>query len=629
MGDHLQSLGSEAEGLESNVKDELCMDIDPPFSENSATADDWRKALSKVVPAVVVLRTTACRAFDTEAAGASYATGFVVDKLRGIILTNRHVVKSGPVVAEAMFVNREEIPVYPIYRDPVHDFGFFRYDPAAIQFHVYEEIPLAPESACVGLEIRVVGNDSGEKVSILAGTLARLDRDAPHYKNGSPVIDWQGRAVALNAGSKSSSASAFFLPLERVVRALKFLQNSRDLSCNKWEAVSIPRGTLQVTFLHKGFDETRRLGLQSETEQMVRHASPPGETGMLVVDSVVPGGPAYNCLEPGDVLVRMNGKVSHFVTLIGIELLTEVHVQDLHSITPDYFLEVSGAVIHPLSYQQARNFRFNCGLVYVTEPGYMLFRAGVPRHAIIKKFAGEEISQLEELISILSKLSRGARVPLEYVSYTDRHRRKIPQSIAVTIDAVDWIIETVKEVQQKEERRRVSFKRSFRNSSSCYLVEYFLNTKGSFLKISVLKNNMMKTVIIPEEEKANGWSEFLRCLNSTMKREQAIDNENRAQQKADTSNGKVLNQRSWANVVKEPWKPITNQNSRRRDRSGVFSGERQLEYSGNRRYQSLLQEMEGGSKKRGTLAIMKKSKKRGLKSREGCQVARRKKLPVR
>lgn len=27
----------------------------------------------------------------------------------------------GPVVAEAMFVNREEIPVYPIYRDPVSE----------------------------------------------------------------------------------------------------------------------------------------------------------------------------------------------------------------------------------------------------------------------------------------------------------------------------------------------------------------------------------------------------------------------------------------------------------------------------------------------------------------------------
>ncbi|XP_024977821.1 protease Do-like 7 isoform X2 [Cynara cardunculus var. scolymus] len=472
MEDSSERLESEP----SEMKDELSMEIDPPFNENHATAEDWRKALHKVVPAVVVLRTTACRAFDTESAGASYATGFVVDKRRGIILTNRHVVKPGPVVAEAMFVNREEIPVYPIYRDPVHDFGFFRYDPAAIQFLSYEEIPLAPEAACVGLEIRVVGNDSGEKVSILAGTLARLDRDAPHYKkdgyndfntfymqaasgtkggsSGSPVIDWQGRAIALNAGSKTSSASAFFFPLERVVRALNFLQKGRDSCQGKWEAVTIPRGTLQATFLHKGFDETRRLGLQSETEQLVRHASPLSETGMLVVDSVVPGGPAYKHMEPGDVLVRMNGEViTQFLRMetslddsVGqnVELeferggrpfTVQLMVQDLHSITPNYFLEVSGAVIHPLSYQQARNFRFHCGLVYVSEPGYMLFRAGVPRHAIIKKFAGEDISHLEDFVNVLSKLSRGARVPLEYISYLDRHRKK---SVLVTVDRHEW-----------------------------------------------------------------------------------------------------------------------------------------------------------------------------------------------
>ncbi|CAA0841081.1 Protease Do-like 7 [Striga hermonthica] len=474
----MERLGSEAAlaGMETSMKEDLSMEIDPPFKENLATAEDWRRALNKVVPAVVVLRTTACRAFDTESAGASYATGFVVDKSRGIILTNRHVVKPGPVVAEAMFVNREEVTVYPIYRDPVHDFGFFRYDPSAIQFLSYEEIPLAPEAACVGLEIRVVGNDSGEKVSILAGTLARLDRDAPHYKkdgyndfntfymqaasgtkggsSGSPVIDWQGRAVALNAGSKTSSASAFFLPLERVVRALSYLQKGRDSTTKLWEAVAIPRGTLQATFLHKGFDETRRLGLRSETEELVRHASPLGETGMLVIDSVVPGGPAHKHLEPGDVLIRLNGEVttqflqmesllddsvSHNVELQiergGKPLTVDLTVQDLHSITPDYFLEVSGAVIHPLSYQQARNFRFQCGLVYVAEPGYMLFRAGVPRHAIIKKFSGEDISRIEDFISELSKLSRGARVPLEYISHTDRHRRK---SVLVTVDRHEW-----------------------------------------------------------------------------------------------------------------------------------------------------------------------------------------------
>ncbi|GFQ06071.1 protease Do-like 7 [Phtheirospermum japonicum] len=91
----MERLGSEMtmEGMETSMKENLFMEIDPPLKESFATAEDWRKAFDKVVPAVVVLRTTACHAFDTESSGASYATGFIVDKSRGIILTNRHVVK--------------------------------------------------------------------------------------------------------------------------------------------------------------------------------------------------------------------------------------------------------------------------------------------------------------------------------------------------------------------------------------------------------------------------------------------------------------------------------------------------------------------------------------------------------
>ncbi|KAI3868603.1 hypothetical protein MKX03_013113 [Papaver bracteatum] len=442
-----------------------------------ASADNWRTTLAKVIPAVVALRVVTCKAFDTEYEGSGSSTGFIVDKKRGIILTNRHVVQPGPVVAEAMFNNMEEIPVFPLYRDPVHDFGFFRYDPGAVQFLSYEEIPLAPEVASVGLEIRVVGNDKGEQVSILAGTIARLDRNSPVYTNdgyndfntfymqaasgtkggssGSPVVDWQGRAVAMNAGgSLDESLRAYFLPLERVVRALNFIQKSKDSSRCGWEAVTIPRGTLQATFLRKGFNETRKLGLKSETEQMVRHVSPAGETGMLVVDSLVPDGPAHKQLQPGDILVRVNGEViTRFLNLetvlddsVGqridlfiqrgdISLTVNILVQDLHSITPNSFLEVSDAVIHALSYQQARNFHFKCGVVYVAKPGYMLSRASVPCHAIIEKFAGKEILQLDDLIAVLSELTRGAQVALEYISHSDRFHSK---SVLVTVDCHEW-----------------------------------------------------------------------------------------------------------------------------------------------------------------------------------------------
>ena len=86
---------------------------------------DWAQVINSVTDSIVTIRVDATRSFDTERSSSSQATGFVVDAERGIILTNRHVVQPGPIFAEALFANREEIELKPIYRDPVHDFGFF------------------------------------------------------------------------------------------------------------------------------------------------------------------------------------------------------------------------------------------------------------------------------------------------------------------------------------------------------------------------------------------------------------------------------------------------------------------------------------------------------------------------
>ncbi len=416
---------------------------------------EWARTLQRIADGVVTIQVDQARPFDTEWFTSAQATGFVVDAKRGLILTNRHVVTPGPVTAQAVFQNREEVQLYPVYRDPVHDFGIYRYDPSKLKFAHPPEIPLAPEGARVGTEIRVVGNDAGEQLSILAGTLARLDRDAPAYgigkyndfntfyyqaasstsggSSGSPVLDVKGRAVALNAGGSSQAASSFYLPLDRVVRALKLIQ----------EGKRIPRGTIETVFEYTPYDELGRLGLKAETESEVRRAFPK-QVGMLVVKEVQPGSAAEGVLEPGDVLVRIDGRyVTEFLSLDGllddsvgksvkvevqrggVVLARTLPVGDLHAITPDEYLEFGDAVVHRLSYQQARHFNIPIKGVYVANPGYVFGAAAVPRGAVVTAFNGQPVETLDEFEAVLATLAAGDRATVRFFTLDDARNSQV------------------------------------------------------------------------------------------------------------------------------------------------------------------------------------------------------------
>ncbi|GME85783.1 unnamed protein product [Ambrosiozyma monospora] len=144
--DHAQNLSSDDENIvdTNSLKPQYFTDL------------QWQKTVEKVVKSVVSIHFSQVEFFDTELPMCSEATGFVVDAKLGIILTNRHVVGPGPFVGYVVFDNHEEVDVKPIYRDPVHDFGFLQFNPKDIKYMKIDELELKPELAKVGCEIRVI-----------------------------------------------------------------------------------------------------------------------------------------------------------------------------------------------------------------------------------------------------------------------------------------------------------------------------------------------------------------------------------------------------------------------------------------------------------------------------------------
>jgi S1-C subfamily serine protease len=217
------------------------------------------------------------------------------------------------------------------------------------------------------------------------------------------------------------------LPLDRVTRALTAVQQGKPVA----------RGTLQTVFLYTPFDEVRRLGLRPQTEETMRKQFPTN-TGMLVVSEVQPGSPAEKILEPGDILVRVNGEpTADFVSLDevldsgvgktvkltiergGQSLERELSIENLHAITPDEYLEFGDAVVHNLSYQQARHINAPIRGIYVANPGYVLGAAAIPRGAVITEVNGTTTNTLDEFAPLIHALKDGERATLRFFTLDD------------------------------------------------------------------------------------------------------------------------------------------------------------------------------------------------------------------
>jgi len=100
----------------------------------------------------------------------------------------------------------------------------------------------------------------------------------------------------------------------------------------------------------------------------------------------------------------------------GEQLIHTVQVDDLHSITPDEYLEFGDGTVNTLSYQQARHYNRQPTGIYVANPGYLLSKSAIPRGAVIVEMDGKPVNDLDDFEAALDKLADGARANVRYVN---------------------------------------------------------------------------------------------------------------------------------------------------------------------------------------------------------------------
>lgn len=416
----------------------------------------------EVIDAVVNIHLNKVRAWDDGYNNAAKGTGFVIDSQKGVILTNKHILGTGPAIAYAEFSNKKIVSLVPIYRDPVHDFGLYQYNPEELGGLDISAIELHPH-AKIGGAIRLYGNDGGEDLSIIEGVLSRTDRPAPDYRStntdfntfyfqaalgssggssGSPILDEKNRAIAINAGARRDTETAFFLPMEMIIPTVNKVLADQD----------IQRGTFQTVFNYMPFNRMDTLGLSEQQLGSMRQESPDA-TGKLVVKHVIPKGPGDGVFEAGDVLLSVSDtRVDNFFDLesllnaqMGKQVKVafyrndkmiehDVNIDDLFALTPNEYIEYGKAMAIPVGINMARLFNIPVNGVTLVDPGPAFGSRGIKRFALIEEVNNIPVNTLADFASQLRNIGLGEKFSVRYRYPYDLNYQQYKQ----LTDYSDW-----------------------------------------------------------------------------------------------------------------------------------------------------------------------------------------------
>ncbi|GKT83834.1 hypothetical protein Ct61P_01684 [Colletotrichum tofieldiae] len=417
--------------------------MENPIAFTTREVDMWQTAHAKARTATCTIHVAYLLPVGTWRFHTGQGTGTLVDKTRGLVLTNRHVLGVGPSWGYAV-LGGIQYRIERVFDDPIHDFAIVQLlkENGDVPKDLPEQIDLRPDLAHQGCGYCTVSNVSGLTSNMSRSYIGRtnvnpsdgLDDFNTEYftsvkhemggSSGASAVNIDGNAVGMDTASNGTIG--FLLPLDLPKKALECFQRGEPVS----------RGTLQTKWVLLPLHECDRLGLHKSwiarfEDRKVQY--------LVCAKVILPGGPADQKIGTGDILLQLNGEL--VTSLLQVELYMDAHVnkpvtltcwtenglsdvecriEDLHAINPHHLVVRQRTVFHHITLSEAIQNNIPAQGIWSAQS-----LETFPKHKLIETINGEPVSDLKCLVHLVDK-NRDKNFVTTYVKDIKQHRNSYP-----------------------------------------------------------------------------------------------------------------------------------------------------------------------------------------------------------
>lgn len=351
------------------------------FINNAIAASSGNIDVNKIRKAIVTINSRiSVSAYKNT--GNWSGTGFVVDKEKGYLVTNNHVVGRGAIGTYFVtFDSGQQAEAKVVYYDQYADLAILKIEPDSFPSDV-EVIEFTNQKPKLGDDVFIIGNNEGIGFSFHSGHLSDLyeiqgempqgcyniSLNSAGGSSGSPILNLQGKAIGVLFGGGQTHAIA--LKAFYVQHILDELKKYKKVKNRKHIGIITGLYSLDKAVRHRNFPKK----YMQEYINRWKNA----RNRVVVVRNILSGSKAGELVKPGDIILKVDGQE------IGPDLTILDNAMNMAKIAVKLTIMRNGKIIEPdiNIYDIEKNKIFEilnfAGGFFFEADDYVAYKAGIP-----------------------------------------------------------------------------------------------------------------------------------------------------------------------------------------------------------------------------------------------------------